>query len=159
MFLWFSFCRADAEDIYIDVYRGRTFKHSSAYSIYPSLRELRTHSVDFILRFYLRAFSSNIMIHYTDMEFSVYETRSLCSMYPQDHNMISRYAERCIKLGIHLEDAIQLLQVCRPLQKRIHFAILLHFASFYINICITVFLVSRTWMVFWSRWLGGALHQ
>ena len=134
MFLWFSFCRADAEDIYIDVYHGRTFKHSSAFSIYPSLRELRTHSVDFILRFYLRAFSSNIMIHYTDMEFSVYETRSLCSMYPQDHNMISRYAERCIKLGIHLEDAIQLLQVCRPLKiKRNPFAI------FYINICITVF--------------------
>jgi hypothetical protein len=92
---------------------------------------------------YIRAF--NIIIHYTHVEFSVYKTRSLCSiMYPHDPDMISRYAKRCIKLGIHLEDAILLLQVCRPLQKRIHSAI------FYINICITVFSLQN---------LNGILKQ
>jgi F-box protein 21 len=34
-----------------------------------------------------------------------------CSMSPQDPNIITRYAEDCIRLGIQLDDAIQLLQV------------------------------------------------
>ena len=141
MFLWFSFCRADAEDIYIDVYRGRTFEHSSAYSIYSSLRELRTHSVDFILRFisgHLILLSIILTWNFQYIKRGVY-VPSCIPMTPIWSVVTQKGASNWGSIC-----AIQLLQVCRPLQKRIHSAI------FYIKICITVFSLQN---------LNGILKQ
>ena len=136
------FCRSD-EDIYIDAYNRRTFKRSRAISIYPTLREQST-SVDSVLIHTMRLLCQN-MFGFSAMEVRLYNSRMLCSLIPQDLSVILQYATNCIVQGFHLEDAIQLLQVCRPLKiKRNHFAI------FYINICITVFSLQN---------LNGILKQ
>ncbi|EFX61771.1 hypothetical protein DAPPUDRAFT_338193, partial [Daphnia pulex] len=110
---WKDSSGSEDDSIYIDVFRGGSLNQSS---LYPSLREQPAASVDSVLFNMLHVLTHFLWERYEehglermrdDLSFYV---RLKCSMWPQDPNIITCYAEHCIGLGIQLDDAIQLLQ-------------------------------------------------
>ncbi|XP_046442921.1 F-box only protein 21-like [Daphnia pulex] len=111
---WKDSAGSEDDSIYIDVFRGGYLNQSS---LYPSLREQPAVSVDSVL-FRMQEVLTYFRRHQYDEIYGLermrdnlsFYVRLGCSMSPQDPNRITRYAEHCIRLGIQLDDAIQLLQ-------------------------------------------------
>ncbi|XP_046654583.1 uncharacterized protein LOC124348420 [Daphnia pulicaria] len=110
---WKDSAGSEDDSIYIDVFRGGYLNQSS---LYPSLREQPAVSVDLVL-FRMQNVLTNFMWErYEEHRLErmrddmLFYMRLECSMSSQNPNIITYYAEHCIRLGIQLDDAIQLLQ-------------------------------------------------
>ncbi|XP_046654309.1 F-box only protein 21-like [Daphnia pulicaria] len=112
---WKDSAGSEDDSIYIDVFRGGYLNQSS---LYPSLRERPAASVDSVLFEMLEVITYFSWRHRYDEIYGLermrdnlsFYVRLECSMSPQNPNIITCYAEHCIRLGIQLDDAIQLLQ-------------------------------------------------